>query len=248
MAGCASLWHSPTPEMGRWRLFRFFLRCDVQVVFLDDCEAELATFRKLFGGFGFQITTVLADRPSAALANVSKRLKGRIPDLLVLDLYYPQTEDAPQKLRSGATLEACRQIAAIADVAAGLPADFPRPLDLLKEAHNLVSESRQLLSLLCEELRQSPEAGVRILRELRLRYPNVPMVFYSRKATIADLKSALRAGATDLLLKPHPREEAREARRLAALFIAYAERRPATWLQRRAPGEFDHGRKRRSSL
>jgi CheY-like chemotaxis protein len=198
------------------------------IAFLDDSPEELEAFERLFSG-RFRITTVLVEQPAGALAKVRARLKGKKPDLFLLDLYYPQVDDAPRELRSGAVLEACRQIAAVADAAAKLPQDFSNPTLLLKEAHGLVAESRQLLWLLCRELRQSPEAGVRVLQELQLGYPRVPKVFYSRKATIDDLKSAMGAGASDLLLKPHPREENREAPRLAEKFASYCDGKPLDW-------------------
>jgi CheY-like chemotaxis protein len=201
------------------------------ICFLDDSPAELETFTELFCD-GFRITTVLVDRPGTALAAVSAKLKGQRPDLFALDLYYPQSDNAPRELRAGTVLEACRQVAAIADAAAKLPGEFSEPIKLLKESHDLVAESRRLLQLFCDELNQSPEAGVRVLLELRRKYPNTPKVFYSRKATVEDFKSALAAGATDLLLKPHQREQYKLAPELAERFARYCEGQPPEWLQR----------------
>ena len=38
---------------------------------------------------------------------------------------------------------------------------------------------------------------------LRQKYTTVPAVFSSRKAPVADVKTALEAGALDVLIKPH---------------------------------------------
>lgn len=215
------------------------------ICFVDDSAEELATFLRLYSDRGFKITTALVEQPAVALAKVKERLRGQAPDLFLLDLYYPQIDGAPRELRSGTILEACRQIAAVADTAAKLPEDFSDPIHLLKEAHGLVAESRRLLWLLCAELHQSPEAGVRVLQELQRGYPETPMVFYSRKCTVEDLKQALCAGGTDLLLKPHLREESREAPRLAEQFERYCSGQQPMWLWRHAEARAVPRRKRR---
>jgi len=51
-------------------------------------------------------------------------------------------------------------------------------------------------------LGQSPAGGIALMRLLRKQYPTVPAVFYSRKATVVDVKAALDAGALDVLIKP----------------------------------------------
>jgi DNA-binding response OmpR family regulator len=66
----------------------------------------------------------------------------------------------------------------------------------------------------CDVLGQSPSGGIALMRVLREQYPTVPAVFYSRKATVVDVKAALDAGALDVLIKPHHSLEDAEAPRL----------------------------------
>ncbi|MEJ2010199.1 MAG: hypothetical protein P8Z30_18930, partial [Acidobacteriota bacterium] len=181
------------------------------IVFIDDSTDELETFERLYSGDRFKVTTILVQRPSDTLHRVYDRLNGEVPNLFVLDLFFPQDDDIPAGLGSDAAREARAQITRIVDAASGLPRHFSDGNRLLKEAHGVVAESQHLLSQFCQELRQSPEGGIRVLKELNREYASVPKVFYSRKATIPDAKKAMMAGGLDVLLKPHPSIEDREA-------------------------------------
>src|SRR5215468_3938260 len=72
-------------------------------------------------------------------------------------------------------------------------------------------------------LGQSPAGGIALMRLLRKQYPTVPAVFYSRKATVVDVKAALDAGALDVLIKPHRSLEDAEAPRFREVLTAYCE-------------------------
>jgi DNA-binding NarL/FixJ family response regulator len=50
-------------------------------------------------------------------------------------------------------------------------------------------------------LGQDPEHGLALLRAIRTDYPNIPIVFYSRKITPEYAVRALRAGAADVVQK-----------------------------------------------
>jgi DNA-binding response OmpR family regulator len=67
------------------------------------------------------------------------------------------------------------------------------------------------------------------MRLLRERFREVPTVFYSRKATIGDVKLALEAGALDVLIKPHRSLENLEAVHLRDILARYSEGSGPEW-------------------
>jgi CheY-like chemotaxis protein len=200
------------------------------IVFIDDSAEEIRTFERLYSGERFRVTAVQAQRPSDSLAQVAERLAGETPNLFVLDLFFPEADEAPSGL-SGRALESTgAQIRRITKAASQLPRYFSDSDRLLKEAHGLVVESQQLLSQLCQELRQSPNGGIKLLEGLNRGYPGVPKVFYSRKATIDDVKKAMMEGALDVLSKPHPSTENREASSRMDDFGRYCSGQPSSWI------------------
>ena len=58
------------------------------VVFVDHDETELATFRRLYEGDRFQVTTVCAQFPRSALPAIEQALGQAVPDLFLLDLFF----------------------------------------------------------------------------------------------------------------------------------------------------------------
>ena len=93
-------------------------------------------------------------------------------------------------------------------------------------------ESQRLLSDLCQELRQSPRGGMALLKELNRGYPAVPKVFYSRKATIGDVRETMMETGLDVLTKPHPSIENREAASLMEDFARCCAGQPSSWITR----------------
>ena len=59
------------------------------IVFIDDSADELETFKRLYSGDRFKVSTIQAQRPSDSLKQVTDGLAGEVPDLFVLDLYFP---------------------------------------------------------------------------------------------------------------------------------------------------------------
>lgn len=200
------------------------------IVFIDDSRDELATFERLYSGDRFRVTTILVQKPSDTLQSVSESLDGAAPDLFVLDLFFPLADSVSGGLNPEATREARVQITKIINAALDLPCYFSDSNQLLKEAHGVVVESQRLLSRVCEEFHQCPEGGIQVLKELNTRYASVPKIFYSRKATLADAKKAMRESGLDVLLKPHPSVEEQEAPRLMDDFGRYAARERPEWI------------------
>jgi len=46
--------------------------------------------------------------------------------------------------------------------------------------------------------------GVKILQQVKERYPGVPIIFYTRKGTLEDAVFCKDKGVDDILKKPHP--------------------------------------------
>ena len=103
--------------------------------------------------------------------------------------------------------------------------------ELLRAGSDLVYWSQRMLRHWCDVLGQSPDGGIALMRLLHQRYSGVPVVFYSRKAMVADLKAALQAGALDVVLKPHRSLEDVEAVRIRDTLAACCEGKPPGWLR-----------------
>jgi len=101
--------------------------------------------------------------------------------------------------------------------------------DLLRAGSDLVYWSQAMLHNWCDVLGQSPSGGIALMELVKKKYPNVPVVFYSRKATMRDMKVALSAGAHDVLLKPHRSLEAAEAVAIRDTLADYCQGRSPRW-------------------
>jgi DNA-binding NarL/FixJ family response regulator len=101
--------------------------------------------------------------------------------------------------------------------------------ELLRAGAELVYWSQRMLRHWCDVLGQSPSGGIALMRLLRDKYPSVPVVFYSRKAMVGDVKAALQAGALDVLIKPHRSLEDAEAVRMREALAHYCDGRAPGW-------------------
>lgn len=57
------------------------------------------------------------------------------------------------------------------------------------------------------DLRMEPVDGMALLRDLKLKYPNLPVVLFSAAASPKDREEAYRIGAAHVLAKPFPLAE-----------------------------------------
>ena len=210
------------------------------LLFVEDDEAEIATFRRLQEGDLFEVTPVCIQFPRSALPQIEEALAGRVPDLFVLDLFFPVTSAQPGGFTADTVDEARRQLRRVLQVAQELEAAFFEEhklargdKELLRAGSDLVYWSQRMLRHWCDVLGQSPDGGIALMRLLHQKYSGVPVVFYSRKAMVADMKAALQAGALDVLLKPHRSLEDAEAARIRDALAACCEGRGPGW--RRPP-------------
>ena len=208
------------------------------LLYVEDDEAEIATFRRLYEGDLFDVTPVCIQFPRSALPKIEEALGSRVPDLFVLDLFFPVTSTTPGGFTEDTVDEARARLRRVLQAAGELEGAFfdERALargekELLRAGSDLVYWSQRMLRHWCDVLGQSPDGGIALMRLIHRRYPGVPVVFYSRKAMVPDLKAALQAGAIDVILKPHRSLEDAEAGRIRDALIACCERRTPGWRQ-----------------
>lgn len=211
----------------------------IHLLFVDDDPNEIQTFSALYSGPQFITTTVLAELPEEAVANTVRALKGATPDLLVLDLYFRRSAEMPEgfdnlpnqrRQQLEAPLKHLEQ--GVCDLRAAFEQHAKDGSRLLRESHAVVHRSRAILDSWCKELGQSREGGLSLLRAMDKQFPNVPKVFYSRKATLKDARAALAGGAIDVLSKPDPSAAVVESAEIAKCFARYAGSRPPGFLSK----------------
>jgi len=129
------------------------------VVFVDDDETELATFRRLYEGDRFQVTTVGAQFPRSAMPAIEQALQRDTPDLFVLDLFFPVTADQATGFTSDTSPEARAHLARVMKATQELEAMFiddellgRSGRELLRAGSDLVFWSQKMLRHWCEYL------------------------------------------------------------------------------------------------
>lgn len=165
-----------------------------RLVFIDDDKTELDAFLRIVGG-KYDCATVRWPHESAKLFG------SPAPDIFVSDLYLPPPsgDTAPTAAQRD---EAARAAKEVGERFFGLYAD-PSFDDKarLQETMKVIADAYGMLRLQWSALGQSPDHGVALLTKLKARYPEVPLVFYSRKITPEDVIRVLRAGAADAIRK-----------------------------------------------
>src|SRR5215831_7310904 len=200
------------------------------IVFIEDDESEMATFRRLYEGDQFELTGLCIQLPRSVVPALAQALGDRLPDLFVLDLFFPAVSNPPGGLTADTVGDARAHLTRVLRAAEELEGMFidesaleKNDKELLRAGSELVYWSQRMLRHWCDVLGQSPSGGIALMRILREQYPAVPAVFYSRKATVVDVKAALDAGALDVLIKPHRSLEDAEAPRFREVLTAYCE-------------------------
>ena len=159
-----------------------------------------------------------------------------MPDLFVLDLFFPVTNDPPRGFTRETATEARADVRRVLQTTEELESLFlddailaRSDKQLLRAASNLAYQAQRLVRHWCDVLGQSPSGGIALMRLLHEKHPEVHAVFYSRKATVTDVMMALEAGALDVLLKPHESVEAGEAVRIREALVDYCEGKGPRW-------------------
>jgi len=74
--------------------------------------------------------------------------------------------------------------------------------EFLKRLFAIVDCWRKLFEDACDRIGQNRKYGLFNLRQVRLYYPQIPAVFYTRKSLINDAVAMFKAGADGLFIKP----------------------------------------------
>jgi hypothetical protein len=151
-------------------------------------------------------------------------------------MLFPMTTDQPAGFTSDTSPEARLHLGRVMTATQELEAMFiddellgRSGKELLRAGSDLVFWSQQMLRHWCDVLGQSPSGGIALMGLLRGKFPEVPTVFYSRKATVGDVKLALAAGALHVLIKPHRSVENSEAVRLRDILASYCQGSVPEW-------------------
>jgi len=137
----------------------------------DDGDFEIPLFREVFG----QEFDLLASTDYADLQSRIASYQGWEPELFILDLYFPSgppDQDAVRVLRAAA------------------PA-FPRDEGGIRASYGNYLEAKSRLRRVLEAWKQGPLGGLNLAERIAEDYPQVPVVFYSRKACYEDVVRCL---------------------------------------------------------
>jgi len=149
----------------------------------DDKDFEIPLFKRVFGDV---YDVVAADDYELAKRRIAER-GDSMPDLFVLDLYFPSGQPDEEHL------DALRR--------STLALDDDRAEIRTAYANSVRAQAR--LKAVLDAWRQGPDGGLDIARRVIVDYPNVPIVFYSRKATFEDTIRCMAAeGVWGLEKKP----------------------------------------------
>src|SRR5262249_35196904 len=168
------------------------------IVFIEDDESEMATFRRLYEGDQFELTGLCIQFPRSVVPVLAQALGDRVPDLFVLDLFFPAVSNPPGRFTADMVGDAGAHLTGVVRAAEELEGMFidesaleKNDKELLRAGSELVYWSQRMLRHWCDVLGQSPSGGIALMRLLREQYPTVPAAFYSRQAPVGHVKPAL---------------------------------------------------------
>ena len=204
-----------------------------RLVFIDDDPQELEDLRSIVEA-DYQYSPIRWPAPQPL-----QDLIGEPPAIFVLDLYFPDHEATPGCIPAAQLNEQAALSRQIAQRFLRLYDGPPDGKRLLRDTLSSIRAAYALLWAQCRELRQSAENGRALLQRLQAHrlYRRVPVVFYSRKATVEEALRALQAGALAVIPKPDspPQGSARESvlaqiKKAQALHRSGWRARCARWL------------------
>ena len=191
------------------------------ICFIDDSGFEHDLVRAEIAPVGSDMEFVQA----YTFEEASQALAERSPSLFLLDLWgsdedvrvpslFPR-EELEEKIAGFPTLD---------HVFEGLDCfKGDRINEYLKRLFSIVDNWRALFEEVCARAGQNRKYGLSNLRKVRLHYPGVPAVFYTRKSLISDAVAMFDACTDGLFIKPtgsSDDETRRLTRKYAPLLIS----------------------------
>ncbi len=153
------------------------------ICFIDDNPDERKLFQDVFGCDDGAFSVITAETFVEAKRTIERT--GEIPDLFLLDLYFPGGEG---EAKPEADLNE--------------PASFIEDGgDLIKAYMNLETARKRYQAIRIAQ-DQSPAGGLRLIAQVKKAFPGVPAVTYTRKGTIEEAEAARRAGVRFVFQKP----------------------------------------------
>lgn len=138
-----------------------------RICFIDDDEKfEIRLFRDVFG----EAFDIVAATDYVELKSQLDSRKGWMPDLFVLDLYFPCEPANRDKI------EALR----------AEPLSLENDNAEIRTAYRNYLRAKARLAGILEAWNQNANSGLKLAEKVAADYPKVPIVFYSRKATLED--------------------------------------------------------------
>lgn len=138
-----------------------------RICFIDDDEKfEIRLFRDVFG----EAFDIAAATDYVELKSQLDSRKGWMPDLFVLDLYFPcepANRDEIEALRAE-------------------PLSLENDNAEIRTAYRNYLRAKARLAGILDAWNQNANGGLKLAEKVAADYPKVPIVFYSRKATLED--------------------------------------------------------------
>jgi CheY-like chemotaxis protein len=156
----------------------------------DDNKFEIPLFEKMFSEeFDLVTATSFPD-----CCDKIRRLRDWVPDIFVLDLYFPKPSETPDRglIR---TLEKS-------------PLQLPPDGAEVRQCYLNYLDAKNRLSAVLNAWKQSADGGIELAKLVRAEFPNIPIVFYSRKALSEDVLRCMKEeGVCDVIAKPSGRND-----------------------------------------
>ncbi|MHC4474818.1 MAG: response regulator [Planctomycetota bacterium] len=186
----------------------------------DDQEFEIPLFREVFGDI-FDVVTATS---YVDLKSRIESLESWNPDLVVLDLYFPS---GPMDGSAIEHLEAA-------------PMQIENDNAQIRPAYRNFVKAQARLKDVLRAHKQGPSGGLELAGKIAVAYPKVPIVFYSRKATIEDVIRCMAVeNVWSVERKPTGRDQAETVKltdsakgRLVASFESVIERKDLQSIQK----------------
>jgi CheY-like chemotaxis protein len=149
----------------------------------DDGQFEIPLFTNVFGEtFDLVTATTLAD----CLTQIKNREEWT-PYLFVLDMYFPLAEPDHTTI----------------DTLKSQPIQLPDDHAEIRQSYINYRIATDRLRAVLDAWKQGADGGIALAKQVQQEYPDVPIVFYSRKTTAEDVLRCMQLdGVFDVILKP----------------------------------------------
>ncbi len=185
------------------------------ICFIDDSKFEHKLVRHEIAPYAPDLEFI----QTYTFEEAREELKTKVPELFLLDLW-GKDEDVlePYLFPKEKLKDKIANFRNLDHVYKGLD-DFEGDVtnEYLKRLFTIVDSWRSLFEEVCDRIGQNRKYGLSNLRQVRVYYPGVPAVFYTRKSLINDAVAMFRAGADGLFIKPTGPDDA-QTRRLTREF------------------------------